>query len=101
MYQDSYDYNDYKVEEEIVEEVPEVVEEETVTTQEAVSGDMLGKVNYTRLNVREKPDSKSKVIKIINKDDLVTVLDDVDIWYHVSLEDGTIGYCMQEYIDLI
>lgn len=98
MYQD-YE-NDYQPVID-VDEVEPVVEEVVEETTEVVDSELLGRVNYAKLNIRTSPSTTAKVEKVVSKDDLVTILDEEDSWYHVSLEDGTTGYCMREYIDVV
>lgn len=51
------------------------------------------------LNVREEPNTKSKVIKTLRYNDKVKILNQLDGWYNVSVGDVK-GYCFSDYITL-
>lgn len=57
--------------------------------------------NCEKLYMREKNDSKSDFITILDKDSIVTILDDSDeFFYKVSIKNNIIGYCMKKYIKI-
>lgn len=82
------------VKEEVVETTPEKVEPEI---------DVLPGVVYNckKLNVRKKPDLEAKVLKILNENDEVEVIDGTDTkdFYEIKLGKTT-GYCMKKYIKI-
>lgn len=58
--------------------------------------------NCARLNVRDTPNLKGKVLKVIEKDEKVTINEAASIndWYKVTLKDGVKGFCMKKFIKL-
>ena len=44
------------------------------------------------VNIREKPSPHSSIIGVLLQNAEVSVLDNVQGWYQVSLDDGKIGY---------
>lgn len=55
-------------------------------------------VKIDKLRVRNYPEGD--VITLINRGVEVTIVSDFDdIWYKVKLENGTVGYCMKEYLE--
>ena len=73
-----------------VEENPEM---------EITSTMLIGKVvKLDQLRVRNYPEGD--VIKLINRGIEVEVVSEHDdIWYKVRLADGTVGYCMKEFLE--
>jgi len=67
---------------------------------EIPQADLKGKViKIDQLRVRNAPEGD--IIKLINKGDEVIIVSDYDdIWYKVQLADGTIGFCMKEYLNV-
>lgn len=66
--------------------------------KELPSGELYGKViNIDQLRVRNAPEGD--IIKLINRGTEVVIVSDFDdIWYKVQLSDGTIGFCMKEFL---
>ena len=80
---------------EMIEEVKEVTEEEPET--EIVTGVV---VNCDKLNIREKPSTDSKVLRIVKKDEELGIYPTpVDGFYKVVRME-TEGYCMMNFIKL-
>ena len=46
-----------------------------------------------KLNVREKPEKSSKIIKILNPGEEVVILEEIDNWAKIDS-----GYCMKEFL---
>ena len=46
-----------------------------------------------KLNVREKPEKSSKIIKILNPGEEVVILEEIDNWVKIDS-----GYCMKDYL---
>lgn len=59
--------------------------------------------NCKKLNVRERPTKKAKVLRILNSDEVV-LIDTLEArikgWYKVIVEDGIVGYCMEDFIKI-
>lgn len=66
---------------------------------ELPSEDLKGRVvKIDQLRVRNYPEGD--IIKLIARGTEVEIISDYDdIWYKVRLKDGTIGYCMKEYLE--
>lgn len=66
--------------------------------KEITSTDLCGKViKVDQLRIRNYPEGD--VIRMIRKDSEVKIISDHDdIWYKVQLADGTIGFCMKEFL---
>lgn len=83
------------VEEEVVEEaVEEAVKEES--EEEENLGKIIGCMN---LNVRTNPDMESKVVRIVSKNDTVTINGENGDWYEITTKNGDHGYSMKQYIE--
>lgn len=53
------------------------------------------------LNLRKGAGSEYEVIRVLNNNSTVTVLDTTNTsWFKVRLSDGTTGYCSSEYLNL-
>jgi hypothetical protein len=79
-----------------VEIVPEVIEEtpEVIQLKEGI-------VNCNKLNVRIEPKKDGDILSIINRNDVVQILDDSDKeFYKVMISDNKEGYCMKKFIDI-
>ena len=50
------------------------------------------------MNLREGPATAYKILAELRSGDRVTVTDETDGWYYVTLEDGTKGYISDYYI---
>lgn len=87
------------VEQDVVEEeIPEEpVVEEIVNEESSLTGVV---VNCSQLNVRKRPDKKGEVRCVLNKNDEVTIIDELadGEWLDVLTKDGVNGYCMKAFI---
>lgn len=94
------------VTEEIKEEVTEPIIEEPITEEikEEIIEPVIvynGRVdNCFKLNLRRKPNKNSEVISVLDKGQIVVILDQVNDFYKVEI-DGLIGFCMKSYIEII
>lgn len=82
----------------------ESAEESTVTAMTNETTETWGIVcNCKKLNVRERPTKKAKVLRILNSDEVV-LIDTLEArmkgWYKVTVEDGIVGYCMEDFIKI-
>lgn len=83
-----------------VETAPEA---SVVTPEPEVAEPIMGVVSgCEKLNVRENPSLKAKVVCIINEDDVVEIVNGemTNGWYSVVTEAGAEGYCMAQFITL-
>jgi uncharacterized protein YgiM (DUF1202 family) len=80
----------------------QVKEEVVETPTEQTSPIPVGVVaNCKKLNVRKKPDLGAKVIKVLDVNDEVEIIDGADKdFYEVALSKGTKGFCMKKYIKI-
>lgn len=74
------------VEEEVVEEP---VEEEVVK---------FGKVTAKQLNVRQEPSATAPVLLVVNQNDTFKIVNDVEDYYYVQINDDLFGYCKKDFI---
>ncbi|MBO5319102.1 MAG: SH3 domain-containing protein [Ruminococcus sp.] len=110
-YYNNSNYTDHsteevKVEEAAVEEqvektkTEEVIEEPTKIEPAPTPDTKVKTVKAKSLIVREKPDQKSKILRVLLSGEKVTVLETVNSWYKVEAQDGKVrGYCMSTYIE--
>lgn len=82
----------------------ESAEESTVTAMTNETTETWGTVcNCKKLNVRERPTKKAKVLRILDSDEVV-LIDTLEArmkgWYKVTVEDGIVGYCMEDFIKI-
>ena len=67
-------------------------------------GSYIGKVNSDNgLNVRSGANTSSKRLCALGNGTVVTVLNDakkVDNWYKIKTDDGTVGYCYADYLNV-
>lgn len=82
--------------EEIVKE--EVVTEEPTNEVETLTGIVC---NCKKLNVRKKADLEAKVLRVLDENDEVEVIDGTDTkdFYEIKLGKST-GFCMKKYIKI-
>lgn len=85
------------------EEVNEVKEEAAVEAPVVQSQPTLTEnkgqvVNCVRLNVRETPTANGRVIDILNKGEIVTIISSDVGWYKIRTAKKT-GYVMAQYIE--
>ncbi len=60
-----------------------------------------GKVTASTLNVRENATLNGKIIFTVPKDSFVTIINSVDGWYNIAIDDSQNGWVNSEYIDVI
>lgn len=56
-----------------------------------------GYVAVSEINFRKKPDTSSKVLKILNENDKITIISEEGDWYKAKY-DGTEGYIAKKYV---
>ena len=81
--------------EEIAEETIEEVQENT--EEPIVDNIKIGKVLPNKLNVRENPDKSANILKVLDRNDEVEILEELELFYKIKIND-TIGYCVKEFI---
>lgn len=62
---------------------------------------IFGKVNCNKLNVRLLPEVGNNILDVIDKDSSVTIIDELEDFYKIRLDNGSSGYVMKEFIDLV
>jgi outer membrane biosynthesis protein TonB len=55
-------------------------------------------ISVGRANMREKPDTKSKIVQVLTKGTKVTVVSKGDQWFRVKLTDGTEGWVAESVV---
>jgi uncharacterized protein YgiM (DUF1202 family) len=55
-------------------------------------------VRVGRANLRERPDTKARIIHVLNKGTRVTVVSKGNQWYRVRLADGTEGWLAESVV---
>ena len=96
------DYTNYSLPSEQKEEDVVVKAEPAAATEkvEKAPKDKKGTVvNCVRLNVRETPTANGKVIDILDKGAVVTIISSDVGWYKVKTPSKKTGYVMAQYID--
>lgn len=83
---------------ETLEEVEEIVEEPVETIEEVPEQDVKATVTAGKLNVRKEPNSNAEIIMVVNKNDVFTVLDEVDNYYFIKINDNISGYCVKDFM---
>ena len=73
----------------------EIVEKKEELKPEVKTGKV---VNCQLLNVRKRPKRDAEILRVIEKDDEVEILNDTGEFLRVKLSDGTYGFCMRMYI---
>lgn len=71
-----------------------------VETSSCTTYSQKGVVNATGLNFRTEPTTKSKVIRVLSKGTIVTILEDFGEWLKVNHE-NTEGYLFKSYVDFM
>lgn len=86
-------------EHEEVNEVKEAaVEAPVIQSQPTLTENKGQVVNCVRLNVRETPTANGRVIDILNKGEIVTIISSDVGWYKIRTAKKT-GYVMAQYIE--
>lgn len=83
---------------ETVEEPIETIEEPVETEEEVPEQEVKAIVTAARLNVRKEPNSDAEIIMIVNKNDVFTVLDEVNNYYFIKINDNISGYCVKDFM---
>ena len=73
----------------------EIVEKKEELKPEVKTGKV---VNCQLLNVRKRPKRNAEILRVIEKDDEVEILNNAGEFLRVKLSDGTYGFCMSMYI---
>ena len=73
----------------------EIVEKKEELKPEVKTGRV---VNCQLLNVRKRPKRDAEILRVIEKDDEVEILNNAGEFLRVKLSDGTYGFCMSMYI---
>ncbi len=55
----------------------------------------------TYLNIREEPNSRSKILGTVRKDSIITVLDDGNGWSRLYMDDKPVGYLSNDFLVLV
>ena len=84
--------------EEIVEEPIEIVEEPVEIVEEVPEQEVKATVIAGKLNVRREPNSNAEIVMVVNKNDVFTVLDEVDNYYLIKINDNISGYCVKDFM---
>lgn len=82
-----------------VEETTEPVEEIEVL-EEPVEEEVVkfGKVTAKQLNVRQEPSATAPVLLVVNQNDTFKIVNDVEDYYYVQINDDLFGYCKKDFI---
>lgn len=73
----------------------EIVEKKEELKPEVKTGKV---VNCQLLNVRKRPKRDAEILRVIEKDDEVEILNNAGEFLRVKVSDGTYGFCMSMYI---
>ena len=73
----------------------EIVEKKEELKPEVKTGKV---INCQLLNVRKRPKRDAEILRVIEKDDEVEILNNAGEFLRVKLSDGTYGFCMSMYI---
>ena len=83
---------------ETLEEVEEIVEETVETIEEVPEQEVKATVIAGKLNVRKEPNSNAEIVMVVNKNDVFTVLDEVNNYYFIKINDNISGYCVKDFM---
>ena len=83
---------------ETIEEVDETVEEPVEAIEEVPEQDVKATVTAGKLNVSKEPNSNAEIIMVVSKNDVFTVLDEVDNYYFIKINDNISGYCVKDFM---
>ena len=76
----------------------EIVEEPVETIEEVPEQEVKATVIAGKLNVRKEPNSNAEIVMVVNKNDVFTVLDEVDNYYFIKINDNISGYCVKDFM---
>ncbi|PHV72052.1 hypothetical protein CS063_00815 [Sporanaerobium hydrogeniformans] len=65
-----------------------------------VYGQAFGKVKADTLNVREKPNTSSRILQQVGEGTSVEIIEVKDGWFKLRLKDDSIAYVKSEFIDI-
>jgi uncharacterized protein YgiM (DUF1202 family) len=76
-----------------------IVKIEQTTESTSKTGVVIAK---NGLCLRKGPSKETDIFRVLLYNVIVTILDDYinDEWLHIMAEDGEIGYCMSEFIEV-
>lgn len=75
-------------------------EEKVITVDSSEYENMTAKVTVNTTNLREEASNSSPIVKILNKDNVVTVYGETKEWYKVREENGRVGYLPKNHLEL-
>lgn len=89
--------------EEESEEETETEDEESETEKPVTKNVQMVRVAVGSLNVRNAADKDSKIITVVKKGDELELREstEVDGFYAVKTKNGTFGYCMVDFVELV
>lgn len=96
------------IEEPVIEEVIKNEEKDEHKTDDMISEHINEEkygivVNCDLLNVRREPNATSTILTVINADQKIKILDELDEFYRVLIDDpinSYEGYCMKKFIKI-
>lgn len=89
------DIEDEKTEEDLAD-----TEADVLSIEEKLEPEKYGNlVNCELLNGRKEPDPNSEIILIIKKEDEIKILEELDEFYKVSINNKEV-YCMKKFIEI-
>jgi hypothetical protein len=59
----------------------------------------LVQVNEEKVRIRTKPSLKSKIIKVAEKEERFELVEEIDEWYKIKLEDELYGYINKDFAE--
>lgn len=83
-----------------LEDTTEVVENTESEDLEETNDFRIGVVSARLLNVRKAPSKDGEIVGIVNQDDELHVTGEIDGYYSVESTNGTIGFCVKDYITI-
>ena len=99
---DSEEETETETEEESEEET-ETEDEESETEKQVTKNVQMARVAVGSLNVRNAADKDSEIITVVKKGDELELCEstEVDGFYAVKTKNGTFGYCMVDFVELV
>lgn len=55
-------------------------------------------VNVPRLNLRQKPDTGSLILSVLNQNEELLIVEEADDFYKVKTDDNEIGFIVKEFV---
>ncbi len=62
--------------------------------------DVIGRINASKLNVRQAPSLNAKVVGILYRGRLVRIINDLGEWYQIKYADTRIAYIYKKYVSI-